>query len=103
MIDEIFEVSKQEYKTLLAELKPEYYEKTVKNLDDKFEIHFYSKDGTRHFAACIGDNNGIKYYIIDLPYPNERGKTPIVKQVVLNDEESVKELFTAIAQSIKKE
>ena len=102
MIDEIFEVTKKDYETLLAELKSEYYDKEVHNADDHFEVYFYSKDHTRTFAACIGDASQVKYYIVDLPQPHERGATPIIRQILLQDEESVKEFFQVLNESRQK-
>ena len=99
MIDEIYEVTKHEYNALISELYEDSYEKVINNHDDSCEVHFYSKDMQRHFAACIIQNDGPHYYIIELPRPEERGKSQIIRQVTLGDEESVNEFFNMLNQS----
>ena len=101
MIDEIYEVTKNDYDDFIYRLKSDYSEKITNHYDDRIEVHYYSKDLSRHFAACIttsSNEEGVstKYYIIEMPQPNELGKNRVVRRITLSDEEDIKNFFQAL-------
>ena len=106
-INDIYEVTKKEYEALVNELIPEKCNKINNIKDDGFEIHYYDKNNERHFAAqiCTEQEGELvaHYYIIDMPQPQERKASRIVRQITLNDEESVKEFFNWINSTQKRE
>lgn len=104
MIDEIYEVTQKDYQTRFHELKQDCYDKIVNYDEHGFQVDIYSKDSARHFLSCEGceDDEGnvdVKYYIIDMPLPEERKATPIVRRIELNDEESAREFLEVLAAS----
>lgn len=104
MINEIYEVTQKDYQTRFHELKKDCYDKTTRYDEHSFQVDFYSKDSTRHFLSCNGqeDEDGnvdIKYYIIDMPLPEERKATPVVRHIELNDEDSAREFLEVLAAS----
>lgn len=101
MIDEKYEVSRDEYVGFIKQIPIEARDTEIINKGDSYtEVHTYSKDKVRHFAARIIDKKEDeveeKYYVIDFPLDEERCAPQVVRKITLETKEEVQAFFNAL-------
>lgn len=111
MISEsIFEVTRDEYKGFVEQIKPECRRIEVEQIDP---IHIAAKIYSVNTGKCLcsrmaynaeyGDPEPEKYYVFEMPEPYER-QAPIPKlQITLTTKEEVQAFFNFISEQQKKE
>ena len=106
--ESIFEVTRADYMSFIEQIKPEYREIKVVNIDP---IHTATKVFSKNTGKCLcsrltytaqyGDPEPEIYYIFEMPENYER-LAPIPKtQIVLNSKEEVQKFFDYFAQKRK--
>ena len=104
-INDIFEVSRDEYVGFINQIKPECRETEIIGRGEPYtELNVFSKDGTRHFATRTirsiqnEDKSEEKYYVIDMPLEEERQEPKRVKKIVLETQEEVQAFVDALSK-----
>ena len=95
MYNEIFEVSRDEYNGFIDWLKPGSYQK--ENDNDGTEQRYVSKLTKKILCARINNSEEIKYYIFELPEPQEKLDQPIRRaKLTIETPEQLEALFTIL-------
>lgn len=105
----IYEVTRNEYKGFVEQIKPEYRRIEIKEIDER---HTAAKIFSVNTGKCLcsrvtysadyGDPEPEKYYVFEMPENYER-QAPIPKQqLVLETKEEVQAFFDFLAKTIKK-
>lgn len=106
----IYEVTRNEYKGFIEQIKPEHRRVEVVEIDP---IHTATKTFSINTGKCLcsrltysanyGEPEPEKYYVFEMPEDYER-QAPIPKQqIVLETKEEVQAFFDFLAQQAKKE
>lgn len=106
----IYEVTRNEYKGFVEQIKPEYRRVEVIEIDKR---HTASKIFSKKTGKCLcsrvsytanyGDPEPEKYYVFEMPEKEER-QAPVPKQqIVLETKEEVQTFFDFLAKKTKKE
>ena len=103
--DEVYEVSRDEFKGFITQIKPECFDHTIENTynEDTYNIEkqvimITSKDGQRTFGKMISTNDDTHYYIYEMPYDDERRPATPVRIITLGSVEDVKNFFQILNQ-----
>ena len=106
----IFEVSRDEYKSFVNELKPEIRKVEVEQIN---KTHTAAKIYSKKTGKCLcsrvaysvdyGEPDPEKYYIFEIPDDDERLPPIPVQRIVLTSKEEVQAFFDAVAKLQKKE
>ena len=101
--DEIYEVTRDEFKGFIDQIKPECYEyETHYTCDENtfnpnfHEVKIVSKDGDRIFAKVTSDTEEVHYYVYEMPHDDERRAAKTVRKIILETPEEVKAFFDAL-------
>ncbi len=107
MIDDIYEVTRDEYIGFVEQIKPDARDVQVVHIDDDHvAAHIYSKNTGKHLCSRVACSNESKneperYYVINMPEPEER-KPPIPKRkIVLTTKEEVQALMDFLSKKSK--
>ena len=110
MNDSIYEVTREEYKGFVEQIKPEYRDVKIERIGSTHTaVKIYSKKTEKclcsrvAYTAEYGDPEPEKYYIFEMPDNDERCAPTPVARVALTSKEEVQALFNAIAQIQKQE
>ena len=106
----IYEVTRNEYKGFIEQIKPEHRRVETVEIDDR---HTATKTFSINTGKCLcsrltyiadyGEPEPEKYYIFEMPENYER-RAPIPKrQIVLESKEEVQAFFDFLAKQIKEE
>ena len=106
----IYEVTRNEYKGFIEQIKPEHRRVETVEIDDR---HTATKTFSINTGKCLcsrltyiadyGEPEPEKYYIFEMPENYER-QAPIPKrQIVLESKEEVQAFFDFLAKQIKEE
>lgn len=106
----IYEVTRNEYKGFVEQIKPEYRRVEVIEIDKR---HTASKIFSKKTGKCLcsrvsytatyGDPEPEKYYVFEIPEKEER-QAPVPKQqIVLESKEEVQAFFDFLAKKAKEE
>lgn len=107
MNDDIYEVNRIEYSSLVETIKPESRDIMQYIKDDYKYVDIYSKNTHNKLTSrvtYIGDMqslSGEKYYIYNLPLPEERNPDIPKYKLELQTREEVQAFLDAIAQMNK--
>ena len=94
---EIYEVTRDEFKGFLDELKPDCVDyKVYQNEDIKVIRIFAKNDMTRLFAEQIIKPDEISYYVYEMPKNEERQASKPIRKVILETPEEVETFFKAL-------
>ena len=101
MSDEIYEVSRDEFKGFMDQIRPECfiykeYGYGYDSYDSTREIKIYSADETRHFASIKSIDGNPKYYVYEMPHDDERRAPKRIMKVTLETQEEVQDFFNAL-------
>jgi len=111
MIDKsLYEVSRNEYKGFVEQIKPEYRRIEIEKVDKE---HTATKIFSINTGKCLcsrvtysadyGEPEPEKYYVFEMPEKYER-QAPIPKQqLILETKEEVQAFFDFLAKKIKEE
>ena len=107
MIDEIFEVSREEYSGFVEQIKKEARDIKVESPDssDIIETRIYSKNTQKLLCARVSNEitQEEKYYVVEMPEDYER-KAPIPKRILeLKTKEEVQKFFDYLSKLQKQE
>ena len=93
--DEIYEVSRDEFKGFIDQINPACIERIDLDYDSYREVKAISKDGERHFASIkqFPNEEDIHYYVYDMPQEDERVAAKTVRKITLGSQEDVKAFF----------
>lgn len=102
MIDEIYEVERDEFVGFLKQLKKDCVCITSDNYGQINQLLYTSIDKERIFAALVNNTNddSYKYYVIDMPLPEERIAAKPIRKITLETQEEVQAFFD-ILNSLK--
>lgn len=101
MIDEIYEVGRDEFVGFLKQLKRD----CVCITSDNDGLLYTSIDKKRTFAALVNNTNddSYKYYVIDMPLPEERIAAKPIRKITLETQEEVQAFFDILNRLKEKE
>lgn len=111
MIDKnLYEVSRNEYKGFVEQIKPEYRRIEIEKVDKE---HTAAKIFSINTGKCLcsrvtysadyGEPESEKYYVFEMPEKYER-QAPIPKQqLILETKEEVQAFFDFLAKKMKEE
>ena len=109
-LNEIYEVSRDEYIGFLEQIKTDCKETEIIGRGEPYtELNVFSKDGQRHFTTQTiiskeeDEPSEIKYYIFDMPLPEERCAPKIVRKMTLTSKEEVQAFLDVLAKIQKGE
>ena len=97
--DEVYEVTRDEFKGFMDELKPDCFDyEEYGYVEDDREIKITSKDGKRHFASIksyFHDEDEIinHHYIYEMPHEDERQASKVIRKITLGSKEDVQAFF----------
>ena len=103
MYEDIYEVSRDEFKGFIDQIDPAYIDRVDLEYDNYKEVKAVSKDGKRHFASIkqFPDEETVHYYVYDMPQDNERRAAKMIRKITLGSQEDVKAFFE-ILQKVQK-
>jgi len=101
--DEVYEVTRDEFKGFMGQIKPSCFTYEKYNHGDTQEIKITSMDSTRHFATVKQSDEDIHYYIYEMPLDDERQAPQRVRQITLETKEEVQAFFNALNKIQKEE
>jgi len=98
--DEVYEVSRDEFKGFMDQIKPDSFDHINLDYDNYREIKLVSKDGLRHFSSIkqLPNDDDIHYYIYDMPNDDERQEAKMVRKITLGSQEDVKAFFEILSK-----
>lgn len=106
----IYEVSREEYKGFVNEIKPQYRDVRVEQLND---LHTATKIFSINTGKCLcsrvyysakeGEPDPERYFIFEMPEPYERLPAKPVQKIVLTTKEQVQNFFDFIAKQNQRE
>ena len=108
MNDSIFEVTRDEYKGFVDEIKQDCRRVEVVQIDKKHTAaKIYSKKTGKclcsrvAYSAETGDPDPEKYYIFEMPDNDERKAPTPIRKIVLETKEQVQAFFDFLARKNK--
>ena len=97
MDKEIYEVTRDEFKGFLDELKPECVDYRICQTGDNKIIRVFAKDSMdRLFAEQILLEGNAQYYIYEMPRNDERQVSKPIRKIVLETKEEVEKFFEVL-------
>lgn len=99
--NDIFEVEYEYFKGLMDQIKTECITITHSVSDEKTVISAYSTDKKRHFSDVIISDTYSKYYIYDMPLPEECLPPKKIRKIVLKNKEEAQAFFNILSQLCK--
>lgn len=106
MDNSIYEVSREDYKSFVNEIKPEVRDVRIVQVDKMHEAcQIYSKNTGKCLCerlTYIGESEKTepeRYYIFNSPEANERLAPMPVAKIVLNNKEEVQRFFNFLSQN----
>jgi hypothetical protein len=111
MIDKnIYEVSRNEYKGFVEQIKPECKRVEIKKIDEEHTATEIFSVNTGKclcsritYSADYGEHEPEKYYVFEMPEKYERQASIPKQQLVLETKEEVQAFFDFLAKKNKKE
>lgn len=93
--DEVYEVSNDEFRGFMMQLKEGCFEHILLDYEDYHEVKIVSTDGDRHFASIkkFPDDDDTHFYIYEMPKDEERTAAKAVRKIILETKEEVEEFF----------
>jgi hypothetical protein len=109
MENSIYEVTREDYKAFVNEIKPEFRDvKTEQIGTTKEACKIYSKKTGKclcsrvTYTAEYGIPEPERYYIFEMPDDEERGKAVPTIKITLDSREAVQKFFTFLAEQKEK-
>lgn len=104
MNNDLYEVSHNEFKGFIEQIKPEcFIYKEIgysSDCNEEREIKILSTDESRHFASIITkyakDEIETHFYVYEMPKDEERRAAKRIRQITLETPEEVKLFFQAL-------
>lgn len=104
MDKEIYEVTRDEFKGFLDELKPECVDYRICQTGEDKIIRIFAKDNiNRLFAEQILQEGDAKYYIYEMPKNEERQAAKPIRKIILESKEEVQKFFEILGKIQKGE
>ena len=101
--NEIYEVTRDEFKGFIDQIKPECIEYSVHELDGLKSLRIFAKnDSERLFAEQVIKDEEVQYFVYEMPHDNERRAAKAIRKIVLESPEEVKAFFD-ILNKVQKE
>lgn len=103
MDSSIYEVTRDDYKGFVNQIKPEYRDVKIEEIGDThIAAKIYSKKTGKclcsrvAYSADYGDPDPEKYYIFEMPDDDERCAPIPVQRITLTSKEEVQAFFDAV-------
>lgn len=97
MNDEIYEVSRDEYAGVIAQINPKYSDVETLHEEDRTIINIKSKYGVHFTKRIINNEDGAElYYVYNLPSAKESLPPKAIRKIVLETKEEVQNFFDAL-------
>lgn len=102
---DIFEVSQDEYRGFIAQIKPECRNiEAITNDDGSQEMHLFSVKTGKKLCSKITDKEGYeRYYVIEMPDDDERRAPKPVQKFIIETKEEAQAFMNIMAKFLKKE
>lgn len=104
MFEDTYEVSREEFRGFVQQIKPECIDSINLNYEDYYEVKLVSKDGQRHFASIkqYPKEEDVHYFVYEMPLVDESQAAKPVRTIVLETKEEVKAFFKALKEAQEK-
>lgn len=105
MDNDIFEVSRDEYKGFVAQIKPECRETKIETKDSEVkEISIFSTKTKKKLCSRQLDSEGFEtYYVFEMPDDDERRAAKPVQKFTLNTKEEVQAFINIMNKFLNKQ
>ena len=108
MDNNIYEVTRDDYKGFVSQIKPECRDVRIEEIGDThIAAKIYSKKTGKclcsrvAYSADYGDPDPEKYYIFEMPDNDERKAPTPIRKIVLETKEQVQAFFDFLARKNK--